>query len=156
MDKVFNSCSPPCAGPKMFSNIIQDFIFQTWCQHCPVFLILLLINVIKWNSLTRNHVLVLTTCCNNNAASTTKYNPHIRLLHIYVCQQHLAQHDWTCTVLSHYVSNWAASYLSVTAEALWVEACNVNTANALIKVHSSKMKQPRTHICMFLFHCFCA
>ena len=31
-----NSCSPPCAGPKMFSNIIQDSSFRTWCQHCPL------------------------------------------------------------------------------------------------------------------------
>ena len=35
-DKVFNSCSPAWAGPKMFSNIIQDSSFQNWCQHCPL------------------------------------------------------------------------------------------------------------------------
>jgi len=63
-----------------------------------VLIILLLISVRKWNSLTRNHVLVQKTCCNNTATSTAKHNPRIRHLHIRVCQQHLAQHEWTCTV----------------------------------------------------------
>lgn len=62
-----------------------------------VFFILLLISDRKWNSLTRNHVLVQMTCCNNTATSTVKHNPHIRHVHICVWQ-HLAQHDWTCTV----------------------------------------------------------
>lgn len=63
-----------------------------------VFIILLLISVRKCNSLTRNHVLVQKTYCNNTATSTAKHNPHIRHLHICVCQQHLAQHEWTYTV----------------------------------------------------------